>query len=579
MSVNQYITDLKSMLESAAHGERSGLIDSAASWLGVSRQTVYRELQQIGWTSGRKIRNDKRDSDYSKSEVFAVSNILRQSRRQSEKQLLSTESAINIALANGLLSKRISTGHALRLMRHHSVHPDQLARATPHQRLASKHPNHVWQIDSSVCVLYRLRNNGLGVMDADEFRAKKPTAFAKIENERVLRYVATDHYSGAFKVKYFLTPGESLRVFFEFMLWAFSVQPHSIMHGVPEILQMDQASGQMSSQLDHFWKGLGIRVLPHDVGSARVTGQVENAQNLIETGFEGLLAFKRIVDLSQLEEHANQWQMHFNSVKRHSRHGHTRFGAWQMIRAEQLRICPDPGICRTLVHTKPEPRLVRGDLFVSYAPKNFGSLQYRLAHLPFVRNGEQVQVVLNPYLAPAIYVLETLEDGSIKHHVVHPEKFNEGGFSALDTVIGDGYGRQRTGVIDQARQTMDEAAWGESEKREIAKKRRKGAVAFDGQIDPFAHINNDQLPAHIARKGSTLEIKATLEVQPLELITALEAVRAKLGRDITIPEADWLRAQAVEGVFAADQIAAFVAQIQEGKTEPAQERPRLRLVS
>lgn len=59
-----------------------------------------------------------------------------------------------------------------------------------------------------MCVLYYLDRGGLAVMDKKEFYKNKPQNVKRIANERVLRYLVTDHYSGAFYLHYFLAAGE-----------------------------------------------------------------------------------------------------------------------------------------------------------------------------------------------------------------------------------------------------------------------------------------------------------------------------------------------------------------------------------
>ncbi len=587
-NASEYIADLKSKLEAAPHGTAGQLISDAAEWLCISYNSVYRALKDAGWTSGRKLRKDVGDGKTTVEEVQFLASVLRQTKRQTEKQLLPTSQAINLALSNGKLGTRISPSTALRRMRQLGVHPEQMDRATPHQNLRSLHPNHVWQVDSSVCVLYRMKKNmGLAVMDADAFRVTKPMNFAKVENERVLRYIAVDHASGTFKLKYFLTPGESTKVFLEFMIWAFSKQPNLMMHGVPQILMMDQASGQMSKSIDSFWSGLGIRVIPHDVGNARATGQVEVHQNIVEKHFEGLFALEAITDMHQLQARAEQWQVHYNASVLHARHKHTRYSIWQMIRAEELRICPDAELCRSLVHTQPESRLVNGDLYVSFAPKGFGQTWYNVAHVPNVRNGDRVQCIVNPYAAPNIYVLQKLEDGSTKHFECRAEVTDALRFNIEDAVIGESFNAPADGLFDTNRKSLDAAAWGETEKREIAKRRARGEVAFGGSIQAFKHIEDAApgLPNYMQRPGTELELTnpATVVAMPLTVTEALNAIRAELDRNITLDEGDWIRAQAVDSTIAAERIADLVQTILAGiqpAAEPAPtQRAHLRLVA
>ncbi len=576
-----YIAELKTKLETAPHGTAGKLIEAAAEWLCISRQSVYRALSEAGWASGRKLRADAGDSKVTEEQVQLLAGLLRQTKRQTGKQLLPTSQAINIALSNGELDTRISTGTALRLMRQQGVHPEQMDRATPHSNIRSLHPNHVWQVDSSVCVLYRMRKNkGLAVMDAEEFRITKPLNFAKVENERVLRYIAVDHATGAFKLKYFLTPGENIKVFLEFMIWAFSKQANLLMHGVPLILQMDQASNQMSKQLDPFWAGLGIRVLAHMPGNARATGLVEVHQNIVETHFEALFAYEAITDMHQLQARAEQWQVHYNATAIHSRHKHTRYSVWQTIRAEELRLCPDAELCRTLVHTQPESRLVNGDLYVSFAPKGFGQTWYNVAHVPNVRNGDRVQCIVNPYSAPNIFVLQKLDDGSNKHFECRAEVTNDLGFNVEDAVIGESFNAPADGLFDTNRKALDQGAWGETEKREIAKRRKQGEVAFGGAIQAFKHIEDaaPHLPSHMERRGVELELNkaAAIVAMPLTITEALSAIRAELERNITLPEADWIRAQAVDSMIQSDRIPDLVQAILAGIEAAAEPVPAVR---
>jgi len=89
-----------------------------------------------------------------------------------------------------------------RALKAYALHPEQLLRPSAHTELKSLHPNHVWQIDASLCVLYYLdarnaRETGLQVMDADKFYKNKPAALKRVEADRVWSYEVTDHYSGA----------------------------------------------------------------------------------------------------------------------------------------------------------------------------------------------------------------------------------------------------------------------------------------------------------------------------------------------------------------------------------------------
>jgi hypothetical protein len=98
----------------------------------------------------------------------------------------------------------LSASAIIRALRQYRLHPDQLRAPAPAVQLASRHPNHVWQLDASICVLYYLKNpakgvkgdTGLRIMDEKEFNKNKPANVAKVVNDRVWSFEGTDHTTG-----------------------------------------------------------------------------------------------------------------------------------------------------------------------------------------------------------------------------------------------------------------------------------------------------------------------------------------------------------------------------------------------
>lgn len=78
-----------------------------------------------------------------------------------------------------------------------------------------------------------------------------------------------------------------------------------------------------------------------------------------------------VQSIEELNRHAVQWSIGFQSLKEHSRHKNSRFGLWQTIRAEQLRLIKDVNLVKSMMQqTKPEVRKVRpNELSISFAPK------------------------------------------------------------------------------------------------------------------------------------------------------------------------------------------------------------------
>ncbi|HEY4145194.1 hypothetical protein [Pinirhizobacter sp.] len=549
-----YVRALAARLDRARRGEAGELVTQAMHWLGgVSRPTVYARLRELaGWTSGRKVRTDKGDSRVGEPEIKAVAGILRAAQRQNGKELLSVTDAIDMALANGMLNERVSSETMLRLMRQHDCHPRQLARPDPHVDMRSLHPNHVWQLDASVCVLYYLRNGRMGVMDERKFNVRKPRDLAKVSNQRLLRYAITDHYTGDVLCRYYNVSGEDQRTLFEFLMWAMQGSEAHVMRGVPWMLVWDAGSANQSHAIGALLTALMIRHWAHKPGNPRAKGQVEGVHNVIERKFEGRLTFTRIDSVEQLNGEMDIWLRAFNGTAIHSRHKHTRDGMWQTIRQEQLRLCPAEDLCRTLLHSRPEARRVKGNLTVQFAAKGYEPAVYSVEHVPNLRVGDSVMVAVNPYRAPCIFVLGENEDGSTRYVECEPIARDQAGFFVTAPTFGESYAAKPDTPVDTARKDLNELVYGERETLDAAAARTKGRIAFNGALDPFKDIREaaKNAPSHIQRRGTDLDVPnpVHVELKPLSHVDALYALKARLDRVITKDEAVAVREWYPDGV-------------------------------
>lgn len=577
-----YLESLAERLRAARHGGKGALVADAAAFLGVAPQTVHTKLRAVGYCSGRKLRTDKGDCRVRADEIQNVAALLQASRRQTGKQLLPMGEAIDIALSNGLLETRVSPQTMLRVMRHHGCHPTQLQQASPHAQMRSLHPNHVWQLDASICVLYYLRNGRVGVMDEREFNARKPDALAKVQNERVLRYALTDHYSGYCTARYFQTSGEDQRTLFEFLMHAMHPQEHRVMHGVPWMLVWDAGSANQSHGIRNLLTHLAVRHWAHVPGMPRAKGQVESIHNVIERQFEGRLTFTRVADVAELNLHLDTWLRSFNGVRRHSRHGHPRAAVWQLIRQDQLRLCPPLSTCSVLMHSKPEQRTVNGALTITFKPRGSERGTYSVAHVPSIRVGEPVTVVVNPYRAPAIYVIAQDDDGATRYYDCEPLERDAAGFILQGSaVFGESFAAKPDTSTDTARKDLNELAYGERDTLDARDAKKKGQVAFDGTVDPFADLREKaaQTPQYIQRRGTELHVPnpVQIDVKPLDHIEALFELRARIGRALERHESDAVRAWFPDGV-PEEEIDALVGRIEQlnaAGAPPANAMPRL----
>ena len=548
----QTLTHFAARLADASHRERGAIVAEGARLLDVSVQTFYKRLKKVGYSSGRKLRSDRGDTRVGDAGVKAVAAILQASRRTTGKALLPMQDAIDVAAANGLLDEPVSASTMFRIMRRKGCHPSQLAQATPHSSMRSLHPNHVWQLDASICVLYYLRNGRVGVMDERKFNERKPRDLARISDKRVLRYAITDHFSSDTIGRYYHTSGENQLTLFEFLMFAFHAWPDRVMHGVPWMLVWDAGSANQSHGIGNLLTQLGVRHWAHIPGNSRAKGQVEVAHNIIERKFEGRLTFTRTESVEQLNGHLETWLKGFNGALKHSRHGHTRDALWQTIRTDQLRLCPSVDTCSVLMHSKPEPRSIIGNLTVTYRPRGHERATYSVAHVPNVRVGDKVNVIVNPYNAPSIYVVGQDEDGSTRYWECAPIETVAGGFFADAPVFGERYAAQADTDADVARKDANALAYGERDTLDAVAKKAKGAVAFDGAIDPFADLREKaaQVPAFMQRRGTELHVPnpAHVELKPMDLVEALQELRARLGRSPRVAEREAIEAWFPEGV-------------------------------
>lgn len=551
-AIDEYISGLAKRLDAAGHGERGRLVSEAAKFLSMSKNGVYKRLQAIGWTSGRKRRADAGARAVSQVETQIVANLMFETTRANGKRLLSVEDALDIARANGCVSTDASPKTFLRAMREHGVHPDQLARPTPHVTLRSLHPNHVWEFDVSVCVLYYLDRGGLAVMEEKEFYKNKPQNITRISKDRVLRYLVTDHYSGALYVRYYLVAGEDQETLFDFLMRAFAKRDHAQdpFHGVPLMMLWDAGSANQSHLIRNLLDRLQVRHQAHTPGVPRAKGQVERTHDLVERHFEGRLSFMRIQSIDELNDKAHIWMRAFNMRKTHSRTRTTRYGLWQTIREEQLRLCPPRELCESLLRTKPEPRTVKGNLVIGYAVKGFGPKTYSVSHVPDVRVGESLNVCVNPYRTPNVFVVTEDADGAERLFECVPIETDAAGFPIDAPVIGESYRAMPDTDTDRQRKRMAKDAYGADTQAEVDKARKRREPAFGGAIDPITYLENETVASYMPRRGTPLEMRGAdaLELKPLTIIEALNKLSIELNRTLTREENDRIRAQYPDGV-------------------------------
>lgn len=571
------------------HGGKSEFYARMAGDMGVSVGTLHRKLSEVSARPARKRRNDAGKVVMSFDEAQLISAVLTESVRRNGKRLMSIQQAMEILISNSKISAsrvdeesgeifRLSVSTVARALRHYKLHPDQLSAPAPVTEMQSLHPNHVWEIDPSLCVLYYLRseadaNRGLQVMDADEFYKNKPKNLARIAQERVWRYVITDHTSGTVYVEYVLgaESGENLSNIFIHALQKRG--EHDPFHGVPFIVMVDPGSANTGAVFKNLCRSLQVHVQVNKPGNPRAKGQVERMNDQVERQFESGLKFIAVNSLEELNQAAWRWMRVFNATSVHTRTKKTRYGVWLQITREQLRTAPDEATCRELAHSKPESRSVTPKLTVSFKGEEYDVSP--LIEAAGVIVGQKVMVVRNPWRPNAAQIVIAGEDGREVFHVVEKVERNGFGFREGAPVICESYSRHADTAAQRNAKDNEMLVMG-TDTLEAAADARKGKhLAFGGELDPYKPVTDTVLPAYLPKLGTAMHVPnpTQIEIKPLSWVAASKSLIGKIGRGLTPEENQWLRSTYPDGVM--EEQLQEVADRLEGKFSA----PVLRLVA
>lgn len=518
----EYLQQLAQQLGQAKHGTKGKIVTDAAAFLSISKAELYRRLERMGFNSGRKTRSDKGKCSVSPEQARLVGNMVYEATRQNGKRTTSIKNALKQAVANGEIPE-VSTATITRAMNKNHCHPTMLETPKPYIEQRSLHPNHVWQVDASTCILFYLpKEDSLQNMHAREFNKNKPQNLKRIEKDMLTRYVVTDHYSGATYVEY-VRGSESATNLITVLLNA--MQYHGTkhpMHGVPFIIYTDKGSAMTSHLFTNLLARLGIRIIDHQAGNPRAKGQVESTQRVVENEFEGRLKSLNITSLDQLNALAHKWLAVFNATHIHSRHGKTRNSVWLKIKPEQLRIAPSLDICKELVTTKPVTKTVKGNRTITHTVKDHGNLTFRLDTIPDIYVKAKVEVVVNAYRMPDIDV-----HFADKVYTISPDKKDDDdNFSEHAAVIGEEMKAPKQTPVDIARITAKKEAYGVETEAELEQAIKAGAKPYQGRINPMADIEQTKLPDYMPKAGEELAhiTPANRQLAPISHVEAAQQI-------------------------------------------------------
>ncbi len=508
---NSYFYDLKKELEKLPHGTKGEYIKKVADSLGISKKNVYEHLKKIGYSNKRKTRSDKGKTSVSEELAYQVAGYSHLADRQNKKKIMPIKLASEILAENGKGVINQETGEVkmpspttlARVMKQYGCHPSQLKSASPAVSMRSLHPNHVWQLDASVCVLYYLPSGELQAMEKGVFYKNKPHNAKKVEDVTVLRYVVVDHYSGAFYVHYDTgheNAEDGLWALIETMSYRSDTDP---LCGVPKILITDKGSGNTSAMFKAFCENIGIELIYHEVGNPRAKGQVEQCQNLVETNFEGRLRYKAISSREELQELSDTWRKNFCARVKHTRHNKERFTMWNTISPENLIVPSSKELLKEIVSFKQKPIKVNEKMRASLSTNRYGRHFYDLTQIPDILIGEFLDVKISPYKiidnAPCAEFARTLPNGDKLYFLLEPQKINEAGFIENAPVFGESFKSKPKTKSEKALDAIEKMAYNANTLEEIKEKKKKKEKPFQN-INPMADM---QTPVHYFKNQST----------------------------------------------------------------------------
>jgi len=572
LAKQDYIRDIAAKLTAAKFGEKADIVKTACDTLQISRPQLYRELETVGFKSERKQRSDKGKSVVSAEVAEQIGGMVHVATRANGKKTLPVTTALEILMADGKAPK-VSAATVARVMKQNMCHPKQLATPTAHTQQKSLHPNHVWQVDASVCVLFYIPRGGMQVMDEKKFYKNKPANVKKIENDRVIRYVITDHFSGSIYVEYVYGSESAenlIQIFLNCIIKRSSQEP---LHGVPFILYTDKGCANTSGLFKNLLERLDVTFIDHSAGNSRAKGQVENGQNIVETQYEGRLRFMQIDNLEQLNQSAEQWRVMWNETRVHSRTRRTRNAVWQSISPQQLRIAPPLELCKELLTTAPVERTVTSNLTISYAIKGYGTHDYDVRHIDGVYPKAKLKVVVNPYRAPDIDVLVTNQHGEEIAFTCTPMQTDWVGFNTDAAIIGQETKAMPQSTIDAKRKSILKKAYGADTLEQVDKAIAKKHTAYKDQVDVMADVKSVEVPTYITRAGEQMTTtQQRRQAAPVTIFEAAREIRGLVGDLWTTDHYRALQATYLDGLVPADVIREIANEIKSPK------RPTLKVV-
>lgn len=556
----------------ARRGELIAAYRAANGGEPASDATVYRRLRQYaGYVPARKPRADKGRSRLPDDALAFIASSRLASVRADGRGTKPIEVAMNIAAQNGF-DVNVGSGTVARLLRAGQMDLDTQANARTHIRMRSLHPNHVHQIDPSLCLIFYIGKKQY-IMSAELFNKNKPAALEAVKL-KVWRYTRYDHASRAIDVRYFEAAGENQASLFEFLMWTWGQQAGRLSHGVPKMLLWDKGSANTSAGIRRLLDALGVHHETHAAHHAWAKGGVESANYIVERQFESRLRDEPVTSIEQLNAASLAWVRDYNAnaiqhvdarVRCDDGVPRVRDDMWATIlqMPGALVAMPERKVCAWFMHGNNDQRTVR-DNRISFAHPQAGkSVLYDLS--PWAKdiyNGQRLTVAPMLLGGCALRVWLPAADGSDRHIDVEAvAEFDQFGRPIDNAVIGQEYRTAPHSAAQQVAKQLAAATWGEGTSLDEAEKNKSANAR------PFAHLNEGkgavahshlgaaELPARLLPKAAALQTgelqaaRAARAVAPvLSLFEAARQLAARLGAPLAPAQLALLRQLHPEGV-------------------------------
>jgi hypothetical protein len=533
----QALFQLRDAVVTTAHGKRREIVEAFAGTHGASASTIYTWLRNhAGYNTGRKKRADAGTSRLPDETLNFIAASMNESVRNNGIATKPIAVAMNIAHENGLLVN-VSEGRVGTLLREKRMDVKTQAKARNHQKMRSRYPNHVHQIDPSLCLIYYMGKRQY-VMDERRFNKNKPIALEKVKL-KVWRYVRYDHASGAIDVRYFEAAGESQHSMFNFLLHTWGRQEGRLSHGVPEMLVWDKGSANTSVAVVRLLDALEVKHETHATHHAWVKGGVENANWIVERHFESRLKDEPVNSVEELNVSAAKWVRAYNSntithvdcrIVRDDGEANARDDLWNLIAHHPgvLREMPSREVCAWFLRGKEETRVIKNGEISFVHPLSSKSEIYNLqAWAQEWANGDKVKI--SPMLTGECVVrieFERFGREPLLIEVAAIRSFDEFGRDLNATLIGEERKVAPHTAAMEASKVLAQTAYGFDASLEDAEAQRRKNTR------PFAHMNGGKgITAH-SHLGQE-ELPRRLIPAATEIIPSIPAVSLML----TIPEA------------------------------------------